>query len=597
MRRQALLGTWVIPFVLVGCSGQGETSLPEPGAAAGFNVLVVTFDTTRADSIGCYGAETGATPTVDQLALHGARFSRATTVAPLTLPSHASLFTGRTPPSHGARDNGTFTLAAEQTSLVEILHDAGYETAAFVSAFVLNNTFGLDQGFDVYDDEVDPARLEGTGGHYTRRRGQETAERAIAWLGGRTAGSPWCAWVHLYDPHSPYTPHPQWIEGRSAYEAEIAYADHQLERILAAIDRNGQLERTLILFTADHGESLGEHKETTHGLLAYEGTLAIPLIFSCAALFPQETVIDDTIASLVDVAPTLLALLGLTSPPDIDGEFLFGPIDADRAVYFEALGGYYQHGWGPLRGLRTATHKLIDGPDPEYYELTGDPSESANRIGTPASTALEEQLVSKFGSLDEVPRSSTEEATVDPQLAAQLNALGYAHSVEAGERTGKGNPKDMIVNWNRATAADDLSRAGQHAKARAKIARVLESDGEYGHGWWTAASIARRAGDLTEAERCVRRSLELRPRGSGHVLLAQLLLMRGELDDALTSLDEAQRSEPDLGAIYVTRAEVMLRQDLYEEAKAEFQRAIEIDPSNWGARARARLESITAQGR
>jgi len=584
-------------LALGACAGQDGSPLLEEGAASGFNLLLVTFDTTRADRIGCYGAGPDATPTVDRLASHGTRFVHATTVAPLTMPSHASLLTGRIPPGHGVRDNGLFTLVEEQTSLVEILSDAGYDTGAFVSAFVLNESFGLDQGFDVYDDEVDPAELEGTGGHYTRRRGDETTERAISWLENRPAERPWLAWIHLFDPHAPYTPHPEWVEGRTAYEAEIAFADHQLKRIITTIERRGQFDRTLILFTADHGESLGEHRENTHGLLAYDGTMRVPLIFSCPALFPVETVVDNTVVSLVDVAPTLLTLLGMPVPPGTDGEYLFAPFPVDRAVYFEALGGYYQHGWGPLRGLRTSTAKLIDGPDPEFYNLTDDPAETDNHFGSSAARELAQRLVSGFGPLDDVSLSAGDEAQVDSQLDAQLNALGYAHSVEAGERKGEADPKQMIVNWNLTTTADDLSRSGQHDRARAKIGRVLQSDPDDGHAWWTAAVIFRRAGQLGQAERSVRRSIELRPRASSHVLLAQLLLVRGELDESLTELARAELADASLGGIYLTRGEILLRQDREDEARAEFTRAVEIDPSFWGARAQARLDALSDSNR
>jgi tetratricopeptide (TPR) repeat protein len=466
-----------------------------------------------------------------------------------------------------------------------------------VSAFVLNESFGLDQGFDLYDDEVDPAELQGTGGHYTRRRGDKTAARAATWLGARPADQPWLAWLHLFDPHAPYTPHPDLIDGRSAYEAEIAYADRQLARVIAVIERRGELERTLILFTADHGESLGEHKENTHGLLAYDGTMHVPLIISCPALFPGETVIDDTVASLVDVTPTLLALLGLGRPADIDGEFLFEPLGADRAVYFEALGGYYQHGWAPLRGLRRLNDKLIEGVDPEYYDLAADPAEGVNRFSSPASLELRERLVNGFGPFDEVPRATEQDTNVDPRISAQLNALGYGHSVDAGERGGQADPKRMIANWNRTTSADDLSRAGQHDKARNKIARVLEADGENGHAWWTAAVIARRSGNLDQAESCVRRSLEFRPGAGAHVLLAQLLLVRGELDESLAELALAEAADTRLGGIYVTRGEIFLRQGHESEARVEFERGAEIDPSNWGARARARIESLPGSER
>ena len=282
------------------------------------NLLLVTIDTLRADRVNA-----SLTPNIEALSARGVSFTRARTVAPLTLPAHVSLMTGLLPPNHGVRLNGVHRLGAGIPTLAQTLKTAGYRTGAFVGAYVLNRRFGLAQGFDTYDDEI--ARGESSVGLLeAERRGGVVAERAIGWLQSlRNDGEPFMMWVHLYDPHAPYDPPPDMLARAMGqpYDGEVAYADAQLGRLVEAVRAAGVLDRTLIVVAGDHGESLGEHGESTHGLLLYESALRIPLVLAGAGVAPARRA-DPT--SLVDVLPTVVGVLGLPPPANLDGRDALG---------------------------------------------------------------------------------------------------------------------------------------------------------------------------------------------------------------------------------------------------------------------------------
>ncbi|HXZ74339.1 MAG TPA: sulfatase, partial [Streptosporangiaceae bacterium] len=287
------------------------------------NLLLVSIDTLRADHLGCYGDAAAQTTRLDQLAARGTRFTRAFTVAPLTLPAHASLMTGTFPAFHGVHDNGGFHLGDEQLTLAEVLRDHGYRTGGFVGAFVLDGRWGIGQGFERYFDDFDLAKHEGQGMDAVQRRGDEVVDEALRWLAA-DRGRPFFAWVHLYDPHSPYDAPEPWRSRFPAsvvgsYDAEIAWTDSQVGRLIDALAADGRLERTLVAVVADHGESLGEHQEQQHGFFLYEATLHIPLILAGPRI-PARTVSDPV--RIVDAMPTLLEDLGVQVPAAVQGRSL-----------------------------------------------------------------------------------------------------------------------------------------------------------------------------------------------------------------------------------------------------------------------------------
>ncbi|MFI5179737.1 MAG: sulfatase, partial [Vicinamibacterales bacterium] len=381
-RRWLVTITTIGPLAMLvgasGCAPRSEQALARPGAYRGANVLLVTIDTLRKDRVGAFGNRLGLTPTLDRLAAGGVRFTHAFSPAPMTLPAHASMLTGLLPRRHGIRNNTGFRLDERVPTLATALKGAGYRTGAFLGAFVLDGRFGLGRGFDDYDDRF--PRADRASFHYAQRRAADVVALAGDWILGPGASSsaPWFAWVHLFDPHAPYDAPPEFRAGRAAYDAEVAYADAMLGRLLDRLRSAHALDRTVVVVTADHGESLGEHGELTHGLFAYDATLAVPLILYAPSMTARTV---EAPVSHTDLLPTILDLLGLGLPAPVDGWSLVRVPAADRPLYFEAMDASLTRGWAPLRGVVQDGWKYIDLPDEELYDLTADPHELHNRIG------------------------------------------------------------------------------------------------------------------------------------------------------------------------------------------------------------------------
>ena len=313
-------------------------------ALAGSNVLLVTIDTLRRDRVGAYGSSARLTPTLDGLAAAGVRVTRAYSHAPMTLPAHASILTGRIPVGHGIRTNGTYRLADDVPTLATVLGTAGYRSGAFVGAFVLDARYGLSRGFDHYDDRYPQSGRSSFA--YAERRGADVVQAAGDWILAAPPQTPWLAWVHLFDPHAPYEAPIEYRAGRAPYDAEVAYADAMIGRLIERLRAGHALDRTLIVITADHGESLGDHGETTHGLFAYDATLAVPLILTGTGLLPG--VVEGT-AGHADILPTLCDLLGVAPPRDARRSLARGRARAGPA--------------GVLRGARRRHHARLGAAD------------------------------------------------------------------------------------------------------------------------------------------------------------------------------------------------------------------------------------------
>jgi choline-sulfatase len=384
------------------------------------SVLIVTLDTTRADRLSPYGFMDARMPHLERLAREGVLFEQAYSVAPLTLPAHTSLFTGLLPPSHAVRDNADPPLAAVQTTLAELLQARGFRTGAFVGSVVLQSDRGLAQGFDTYRDVQSQ-----TGAPPTRQRpGNLVVDEAIEWL-ERESGSPFLLWAHLYDPHAPYEPpDPFRTAHADPYIGELLFADAQLGRLLDALDRLRLTEQTIVVVAGDHGEGLGDHGEETHGLLVYDSVLRVPLIVRAPAI--QSRRIADVVR-LVDVAPTVLDLLGVDGPPS-DGTSLFGPLNGGRIDVEAYAESRYpaRMGLAPVHALRDGRFKLIDGPTPALYDLERDPFEEHNVIGERARVA--EAMRKRLDTIVAPGTASANAAhgrRVPRDLHERLAALGY----------------------------------------------------------------------------------------------------------------------------------------------------------------------------
>ena len=413
MRRLLLVAIGAL-YSMVGC--MPATAIPLPRG-----LVIVTLDTTRADRLSPYGFAAANMPALDRLAREGVVFDQATTVAPLTLPAHTSLLTGLLPPRHGVRDNASAPLLMEHVTIAEILAAGGYRTAAFVGSVVLDPNRGLSQGFQEYGgisrDTSSPLPPPGRG---LQRPAGAVMDDAIRWL-ANVGDSPFFLWTHLYDPHQPYEAPEPFASKHNPYVAEIAYVDSQIARLLNALDRQRLLDRVVVVVTADHGESLGEHGERDHGVFLYDSVLRIPMILRAPGLRPGRVA---SVVRLTDVMPTALDLLGLPIPP-LDGVSLLATLhgqSTDLDAYAESL--YPQnHGWAPLYSLRSDRFKFIDAPRPELYDLRLDPFEKRNIFEQREGLSAAMQL--RLRTLVHPDASTRARAPVDDDLQARLAALGY----------------------------------------------------------------------------------------------------------------------------------------------------------------------------
>ena len=364
--------TALIALAAVWLAGQEVALRVGEASTRPANVILITLDTTRADRLPPYDGGVRL-PAIERLARDGVVFDRAIAPAPLTLPSHSSLFTGRLPPVHGVRVNAA-TLSPDLPLFTEPLRNAGYRTGAFVGSIVLDGARGLRRGFDHYGD----VNAAGTAGHHRLRRpAREVTDDALAWL-GRSADSPFVLWVHYYDAHAAYTPE-TFDAGPNGdpYAGALAIMDAQIARLIRALEDARTLDRTAIIVTADHGESLGDHGEQGHGIFVYESAVRVPLIVYWPGVAPRRV---PDLVQLVDIAPTILALEGLAAPP-MDGvnlaPLLHGRRSAARTGYAESLYPL-QYGWSALRTVRDDNLKIIEAPRPELYDLAADPNEERN---------------------------------------------------------------------------------------------------------------------------------------------------------------------------------------------------------------------------
>ena len=406
-------------------------ALPALAAGAGgadLNLLVVTIDTLRPDRLSCYSPEHRRTPRIDALAAKGVLFERAFAHDPETLPSHTNIFLGMTSLAHGVSENSKSIVAPDFETLAELLKGRGYATGAFVSGFPLDSRFGLDQGFDVYDDHY-PAKAR-PGDAFSERPAEKTVAAALQWLSAQKGK--WFCWVHLWDPHDPYAPpEPYATQFKDdPYSGEVAYVDAEIGRLMDALGQAGLEGRTAVVLTGDHGESLGDHGETFHGYFAYNATLWVPLII--AAPGAKAGRVKDYV-SHVDIFPTVCDLLGLEKPASLQGgslsPFLRGRTRPARPIYFEALEAYINRGWAPLRGVIENGKKFISSPIPELYDMESDFAEEKNLAGGRGPPALSKEAAGGHEARRVVARGAqrpSDDRQGDARTAAQPRLRGLA---------------------------------------------------------------------------------------------------------------------------------------------------------------------------
>ncbi|MEE9500441.1 MAG: sulfatase, partial [Candidatus Aminicenantaceae bacterium] len=450
--------------------------------AEGMNLLIITLDTMRADRIGAYGYEKANTPHLDDLARKGIMFADCYSPVPLTLPAHCSLFTGRYPLGHRVRDNGTFILSDAEITLAEMMKSKGYDTYAVVASFVLMAKFGLNQGFSVYDDSLDANEL--LRNFYSEITADVVYARFEQWFRNREEKS-FFAWVHLYDPHLPYTPPEEYRGDNNSpgdlYDGEVAFTDFYVGKILEDLEAKNVLDNTLIVIVGDHGEAFGEHQEYGHSVFCYEENLKVPLIFSNSRLFPEGFVVKNRV-SLIDIMPSLLEMFDMDSHLSVHGrsftKMLAGKKEKeDRSYYIESMYGKETLGWAPLAGIIDGPYKYISLPEPELYDLEKDNRERNNLFLTKKNIAraLDEKL--KKSMLEYSTSRGSVRRKLTPEDRRRLESLGYISSSSPSASRAI-DPKKGILLLNKFNAANSLIEKGRLDLAEAELKNIAARNPE-----------------------------------------------------------------------------------------------------------------------
>jgi arylsulfatase A-like enzyme/Flp pilus assembly protein TadD len=493
----------LIPTALTALCAAAQTP-----AKPALNVVLITIDTLRADHLGCYGYKQIKTPNIDGLAADGVRFENAFAVVPVTLPSHSSMLTGTYPMLSGMHDFSGNKLNPLQPTLASVLKQAGYQTGAVIGAAVLDSRFGLSQGFDFYYDHFDFSRLDEANLDEMERPGNVVADVALDWL-AKNSQKKFFLWMHLYDPHFPYHPPEPYSREYAAqpYDGEIAFADEQVGRLLRFLKEKGIYKNTVILLCGDHGESLGEHGEKTHGFFIYNATMHVPLIIR----LPESPLPENTAArtvtgsvSLVDLMPTVLGAVGLEIPSQVQGRSLLPELrggrtedgrsdqaDRDRVLYGETFLPRIHFNWSELRGSENTKYHFIDAPRPELYDLAKDPGEVHNLFSEKKAVAgeMRAKLVSLIRDYS-AGKEMAEKTGLDPALMERLKSLGYAGFSGGSDPINNGpksndptissrnlpDPKDRVATYELISDAIADSQHGRYQESIEKLKTVAKTE-------------------------------------------------------------------------------------------------------------------------
>ena len=547
-------------------------------------VILISVDTLRADHLSCYQANRKPTPHIDSLAKNGTLFSQASTPFPLTLPAHVALFTSTYASANGVDDNG-IPLQPGVATLATVLKNAGYRTAAFVGSFILDRRFGLNRGFDVYDGPLDLHNKITTSPVERKRPGNQVAEAATQWL-EHNSDKPFFLFLHLYDLHLPYDlPQDQsQRHGETGYSAELTYTDRVLGDFLAFLERRGILQKSLIVFTSDHGEGLGDHGESTHGYFIYQSTLHVPLIMHWPSGFKRfsHDRVDEP-ASLIDVAPTILDAIGHAHPAGMRGRSLIAAGEA-RAVYSESVYARNHFGCAALRSLRAGRYKYIEAPKPELYDLASDPKELKNLYEQQRSkaTAMGEQMAAIRR--NSAPIRTGNASSPKPDVIAKLRSLGYLSGGTKSRPESRVDPKDRIGDFEKYYNALELSSAGKIAEAKGVLLTLADKlpdiiDIRIGLGL-----SQERLGDYSRAAGEFKRAVEQDPSDAEpHFELGSCYFRLGQTDDAIKQLKAALAIEPWYTRADEALAEIYIQKRDFTQARSHLNHLLTIDPNSYTA--------------
>jgi arylsulfatase A-like enzyme/Flp pilus assembly protein TadD len=604
-------------------------------AKPALNVVLITIDTLRADHLGCYGYKQIKTPNIDGLAADGVRFESAFAVVPVTLPSHSSMLTGTYPMLSGMHDFSGNKLSPLQPTLASVLKQAGYQTGAVIGAAVLDSRFGLNQGFDFYYDHFDFSRLDEANLDEMERPGNVVADVALDWL-AKNSQKKVFLWMHLYDPHFPYHPPEPYSREYAArpYDGEIAFADEQVGRLLRFLKEKGIYQNTLIVLCGDHGESLGEHGEKTHGFFIYNATMHVPLIIRLPENRLPENAAARTVAdpaSLVDLMPTVLGAVGLKIPSQVQGRSLLAELrgdrndqlNRDRILYGETFMPRIHFNWSELRGSENTKYHFIDSPRPELYDLAKDPGEVHN-LFTEKKAVAEEMRAKLVGMIRDYSagKELAEKTGLDPTLMERLKALGYAGFSGGGDPASNDrtissrnlpDPKDRVVTYELISDAIADSQHGRYQESIEKLKSVVKTEPnsvpahylqgldfyhlkmfteaveelqktvqlspDYALAFFNLGMAQAHAGQIDAAIATLQRTLQLDATNfEAAYNLGVAFIQKRQLDPAAAALRQSVTIYPEFARGHRALGETLLYLDKLDEAIVELRRAVELAP-------------------
>lgn len=559
MKRAAFL--LLFALALAGCRQR------ERETYRGAPVIVISIDTLRADHLPMFGYRSVDTPALDALRRDGVLFTNAYSQVPLTLPSHAAIFTGLLPPANHVRNNIGYSLDPKVPTLPALLHDAGYATGGAVSAFVLRGSAGLAKAFDFYEDKIENVPGKPVSG--LQRSGSITESIAKDWVAQHDAG-PFFFFLHLYEPHSPYTPpEPFFSRYASKYDGEIATADSIVGDFLSFLKNRGIYDKAIIVFLSDHGEGLSEHGDPEHGIFLYREEIHVPLVVKLPKSARAGEAVADPVA-LVDVFPTITQLTSTPAPAHIDGVSLFAKHDANRRIYSETLYPRIHLGWSDLYSLTDHRFELIQAPRPELYDVVRDPGEKRSIIA-------EERRVyaSMRQDLDARVTPFESPSRVDPEEAKKLAALGYLGSTATAPSGPLPDPKDRIGEIADLMRAGTLAHDGQDGEAIPLFQKVLAENPRLADGWSQYGTSLEREGRFEDAIAAYKRAADLSPELAPWLSIGTLYLKMKRYDEAAQHAQLAMKGNP--GGAHMLLARIALARSDPRTAENEA-RAAQDDP-------------------
>ena len=560
------------------------------------NILLISVDTLRADHLSCYGYSKATTKSFDRLAKEGILFTKAYTPVPITLPSHSSIMTGKYPISHRVMDNGIFFLDEEEETLAECLKQEGYFCAAFIGSFVLDSQFGLNQGFDIYADDFDTDEPKGEkkrmGLSYPERRGNSVTNDFIEWLDSyRTSAdrSPFFAWVHYFDPHFAYEPpEPLYSQFKdNLYDGEIAYTDLCLKRLFDKLISYDLWDSTWIILVGDHGEGMGEHNETYHGVFLYDSTLHVPLIMRYPELITPSTI--NSQVRTIDIAPSILDALEIRPLKEVDG-VSFAKVFEGKSIdhltlYCQSEYGLNGYGWSPLEGIRQDEYKYIQAPHPELYNIHKDKKELYNLINKEAARAksMESTLKELKAKLEKQTVAPTPKS-MDSETAQKLFSLGYVFSgkVESQDHAELPDPKERIKLLNDMDMATFYLETGHDEKALKQFEKVIIADPNNLYARYMIGMIQKKRGKYDLAEAAFLEVLKIRSNYLDiHLHLGGLYEIQGRFSLALEQLQLAAEGAKKEEDMYYTMGLIHEKMENFDLAIENFNKSLEILPEQY----------------